>query len=900
MQAVPEPKAASHRWRQRLGDVAFVAFIVLCMVVAWTSLHYHGRRLEEESLAARTQIATLDVQHLESHVALTLRGIDLTLQALLESGPPPEATATWNGLLQAALRNSPQLRSLSLLQADGRVIASSNTANLGLVPSLERYLPPADGSRSPLRIGPPQAGRDFADARDIDGSAPLPALYFVPVLSTGSTPDGERLYLLAALNMEYFLNSGALPERGRTDHLEILDFNGQRLLDDETPSTAEMLAANRRLTERWKAGDEHGSMSEDVGADTRYTAVYRVTRNFPLGVVARFDRDAARAGAREERGRQEGRLLPAIVLGLGATLLAYVLFRRAGSRERAAREAAECALRESEERYRLTMGAVRDGMWEWAVDSGELRWDARCMEQLGHAPAAALLHYADWETKLHPEDRDRIVPLLPGQLSDPDGFSNEFRLLNAHGEWHWIESRGKVVEWREDKPLRVVGTHTDIHARKTGEARLRLLEAALNAAANAVVITNPEAVIEWVNPAFTALSGYAENETIGRRPRDLIKSGLQSGEYYAALWNTILAGDVWRGELINRHRDGSLYHEALTITPIRDEHGTLDHFIAVKEDISARKAAEAELDAAHARLRAVVDNFPGAVVLEAPDGTITLANQALCDLLNLPGNAADLVGSSSAEVVDAVSRNFTDAESFVARIQALREAAKPVHGEDIQMAGGRWLERDFVPVHTGSTLLGFLRLYRDVTERKLHEQALQRLATVDPLTGALNRRAFLDHAEHERLRLQRSGHPATLVMLDLDHFKRINDTWGHAAGDAVLCHFVRLLQRELRATDVLGRIGGEEFALLLVDTGLAGALELTERLRTTVATEVVVFGDADIRVTVSAGVTAFEQTDRKVETALARADEALYRAKADGRNRIATAPLERSDDVTAD
>lgn len=886
--AAPAVGAAGRR-RQHLADAGFVGFIALCIVVAWYSLHYHGQRLEQETLAARAQVADLDTQHLASHLSLTLRGVDLTLQTLLETGPPVDAVYTWNGLLREALRNSPQLRSLSLLDGTGTVIASSNPANLGQHPSLARFLPQAAPFAPTLRLGPPQGGRDLADAAPISAEEAPPPLYFVPLLRGLHTPDGDGVYLLAALNMDFFTNGGALPVRGTTDHLEVINFEGQRVLDDDAPRTPEMRAADLALVERWKTGDEHGVVHLDTADGATYSVAYRLPRNLPLGVVARFNHAEALSGARAERARQERYLLPAVGLSLGGTLFGYFLFRRAGRRERLAREAAESALRASEERYRLTMGAVRDGMWEWHVDTGALSWDARCFEQLGFPPDGFELDIERWKARIHPEDHARLLPMMDEMATSAEGFRIEFRMPDMNGDWHWLEARGKVVEWRGDTPLRVVGTQTDIHVRKTSEIRLRLLEAALNAAANAVVITNTDAVIEWVNPAFAALSGYTEDDAIGRTPRELIKSGVQSGEYYAALWNTILAGDVWRGELINRRRDGQLYHEALTITPMRDENGTLDHFIAVKEDISARKAAEAELEATHARLQAVVDNFPGAVLFEDADGTITLANQMLCSLLGIDERASALVGRPSVELVADAAPNFTDAAAFVARIRDLRAGARPVHGEELETLGGRWLERDFLPVRSGDTLLGFLRLYRDVTERKHHEQALQRLATLDPLTGTWNRRAFLERAEHERLRYLRSEHPASLVMLDLDHFKRVNDTWGHAAGDAVLCHFVRVLQQRLRATDLLGRLGGEEFALLLVDTTPEGAAELTERLRAAIAEHPLPLGDRTISITVSAGIAPFVQDDQNVEAALARADAALYRAKARGRNQVVLA-----------
>ncbi|MDH2916660.1 MAG: CHASE domain-containing protein [Gallionella sp.] len=124
---------------------------------------------------------------------------------------------------------------------------------------------------------------------------------------------------------------------------------------------------------------------------------------------------------------------------------------------------------------------------------------------------------------------------------------------------------------------------------------LRLKDLALNVAANAVVITDNDARIQWVNQAFSKLTGYSVSEAIGHRPKELVRSGKQSQSYYEQLWQTILSGKPWRGELINRHKDGTLYDEEMTITPVVDEQGVIAHFVAVKQDISERKANEAKI-----------------------------------------------------------------------------------------------------------------------------------------------------------------------------------------------------------------------------------------------------------------------------------------------------------------
>ncbi len=166
-----------------------------------------------------------------------------------------------------------------------------------------------------------------------------------------------------------------------------------------------------------------------------------------------------------------------------------------------------------------------------------------------------------------------------------------------------------------------------------------------------------------------------------------------------------------------------------------------------------------------------------------------------------------------------------------------------------------------------------------------HDRAL---AATDSLTKLANRRYFHGQLKQEWARLQRSGGPAALLMLDLDHFKQVNDSYSHAAGDAVLRRFAELVSASLRKTDQAGRLGGEEFAILLPGADHAGALEFAERLRARVAADEIAYDDRELRITVSIGVAELAKSDATAEVALARADAALYRAKANGRNRVET------------
>jgi PAS domain S-box-containing protein len=135
----------------------------------------------------------------------------------------------------------------------------------------------------------------------------------------------------------------------------------------------------------------------------------------------------------------------------------------------------------------------------------------------------------------------------------------------------------------------------DVTERKRAEEELHLESAALDAAANAIVITNRAGIIQWANPAFTNFTGYAIAEAVGKNPSELVKSGKHEPSFYKNMWDTILGGQVWHGEIINRRKDGSFYTEEMTITPVRDQRGEITHFAAIKQDVTEKKMLESRL-----------------------------------------------------------------------------------------------------------------------------------------------------------------------------------------------------------------------------------------------------------------------------------------------------------------
>ena len=184
-----------------------------------------------------------------------------------------------------------------------------------------------------------------------------------------------------------------------------------------------------------------------------------------------------------------------------------------------------------------------------------------------------------------------------------------------------------------------------------------------------------------------------------------------------------------------------------------------------------------------------------------------------------------------------------------------------------------------------------LKKTRDQLQTALKEQQkltkkLERLATIDSLTQIANRRYFMDLANTEFRRIKRYGNTFSLFMLDIDYFKKINDTYGHAVGDQVLQNMAEVTTSCLRDVDIFGRLGGEEFAIVLPQTNIYKAENVAERIRASIEKMSFLTNNILIKITVSIGMSIYEETDKNIDDVLKRADKALYKAKSQGRNQV--------------
>jgi len=255
-----------------------------------------------------------------------------------------------------------------------------------------------------------------------------------------------------------------------------------------------------------------------------------------------------------------------------------------------------------------------------------------------------------------------------------------------------------------------------------------------------------------------------------------------------------------------------------------------------------------------------------------------------------------LTGYQPQEVLGRNPRMFQSAKTTAeqrARIRAALVAKQPVH-ETVynHFKDGReyWLDMKIVPLRDDTgRVTHFASIERDITARKLLEENLTRQAMTDPLTELSNRRAFMEAAERELAGALRYRRPLVLAMLDIDHFKKINDQHGHDIGDAVLRSLAQITNSAMRTSDLVARLGGEEFAVLMPETEIDAATYAMNRLRQRLMSQPVVVAGTEVRFSVSIGVAAASGTDGSVEGLLRSADEALYSAKNAGRNQVCAA-----------
>jgi diguanylate cyclase (GGDEF)-like protein/PAS domain S-box-containing protein len=491
----------------------------------------------------------------------------------------------------------------------------------------------------------------------------------------------------------------------------------------------------------------------------------------------------------------------------------------------------------------------------------------------------------------HPEDREEFAEDL---LARGGIQGRELRARSLRGRPIWIA----ITAYKHEDEYGTVffdGVVEDITERKEAEAaRDRLLEI-LESTPDFVSMADADGEITYLSAGARHLLGLPPSETgLGDDLPTATTEPPQAGQFGHPAWAarkvqekgipTALQEGSWQGETAILDRDGNEIPVSQVIIAHHSEDGSVARLSTIMRDIRERKTFEQALQRNWQQLQDIANSLPGAVfqMEVGPEGDYRFAyvSEGLRSLLELTA-WTDLTDPD--RVLDRIHPDDRPSlEESLHRAMA-EEAPWDFEARAQTRAGDKWIHGRAVPRAQGGGRFVFNGVLIEITERKQLEQELERQATHDRLTGLLNRQRLEEFLDKEIHRAQRYGSPFSLVMFDVDHFKAVNDTYGHAVGDRTLQRLAREAQDRLRASDCLARWGGEEFTILLPETGIEGAATLAEALRRTVAETA--FTEAGGRITISLGVAEYRK-DEPRKALLKRLDDALYRAKEEGRNRV--------------
>ncbi|TMV48723.1 EAL domain-containing protein [Paenibacillus mesophilus] len=407
--------------------------------------------------------------------------------------------------------------------------------------------------------------------------------------------------------------------------------------------------------------------------------------------------------------------------------------------------------------------------------------------------------------------------------------------------------------------------------RRKAEEVLNLYGRVFYSASEGIMITDHNGLIQYVNPAFTGITGYEAHEIIGRNP-NMLKSGVQGTDFYDGMWASIHDFGSWYGEVWNKRKDGTVYPQWMTITAVRDEHGEITNYVGICSDVSVLKQAEDEL-----RLHAkVFENASEGIIITDTKGEIISVNPAFSE-------STGYVREEALGKTPKMLHSGKQDADFYINMWASIHATGGWQGEIWNRKKNgelflEWLSINAVRDDKGQ-ITHYIGIFYDITERKQSEEHLKYLAHYDVLTALPNRTLFHDRLQQAILLAARQETRVALLFIDLDRFKPINDTLGHAIGDQLLQQVAKRLKSCVRKSDTVARLGGDEFTVILprlrnesdvsiVAQNIIDALAVPFRI-----------GDHEVFITTSIGIGIYPFDSTDADSLIKHADWAMYRAK---------------------
>jgi len=398
-----------------------------------------------------------------------------------------------------------------------------------------------------------------------------------------------------------------------------------------------------------------------------------------------------------------------------------------------------------------------------------------------------------------------------------------------------------------------------------------------------VASISPDRVVTYVNDKYVDISEYSREEVVGQT-ENVLESSIHSESCSREIWDALAAGNRWKGEIKKQKKSGNHYWVDATVVPFIDKSGSPIRYVALLRDITGRKKSEAEQNSIQRELRlaaTVFSDSPMGIVITDSSGEIIRVNEAFSRLSGFSAREAN--GSSTQFLWSEI-----DLEDSFDVIWSKLVAAGHWEGELwYRTKDGKdfpvWSSVTAVLNDSGKTS-HYINIFNDITDKKQVEDRIFNLAHFDNLTKLPNRASFLDSLQAALPRVSDSRNKIAVLFLDLDNFKLINDTMGHASGDELLQVVAAHLRSSVRKSDIVSRLGGDEFTIALFDIQSFKDVEKIAEKIMSITKRSVTLGNKKIVISTSIGISMFPDDADNVDSLLKNADMAMYQAKADGKN----------------
>lgn len=466
-------------------------------------------------------------------------------------------------------------------------------------------------------------------------------------------------------------------------------------------------------------------------------------------------------------------------------------------------------------------------------------------------------------------------------FSDRSVWQKKIRALHKSGADYWIIATVIPVRDTDGKIIQYFSVDVDITARELTSEKynktlhnLRNIENALDHS-SVVAITDEKGVITYVNEKFCTLSQYASSELIGKTHR-IVNSGYHPKSFFKEMWETILNGDIWEGDVCNQAKDGSLYWVSTTVVPFFDGQGKPKHYIAIRHDITDRKKAEEELEVALQNdFRETVKNLHNAIFKYG------LNTEGAIEFSLFEGKISEKLGISAEKLNNRIYTRAFSTEQLKAFSDYLRAG---LAGEKAQFEltyKGIALLVHLSPVRSGS-MSEVVGTAIDITDRLEAEKVIEHMAYFDYLTGLPNRRNLQEAVK--RLIITENN-SFSIFFLDLDRFKHVNDSLGHQIGDQLLVAVGARLRSCTKEQDLVARLSGDEF-IIVVQSDDKDELKVIAMTIVDELSQPFKLGNHDVFITPSIGIALYPEDGNDYNTLMRNADSAMYMAKEEGESKF--------------